>query len=195
MEIVDPSTRVCLVLEPSYMPRQVCTARSAFYHLMKSHGHGLTITGEHMDWNLITTNNLVVSPDQPVMRSAHNVWPIPTIFVANQAFFYKKRKEKKSVSLMDLYKAYKGICQICLQHKQLKEFSRDHIFPQSKGGTDDAENLILACKQCNSHKSDIYPYYNVRGEMLKPKKFFNNGFFMPEVHDIRPEWESFLFLK
>ncbi len=31
-------------------------------------------------------------------------------------------------------------------------FSVEHIFPISKGGTDDLENLALACQGCNGHK-------------------------------------------
>ena len=29
----------------------------------------------------------------------------------------------------------------------------DHIIPESEGGTDDMENLALACPMCNTHKS------------------------------------------
>ncbi len=29
----------------------------------------------------------------------------------------------------------------------------DHIVPKARGGTDDEENLCLACRLCNSHKS------------------------------------------
>jgi hypothetical protein len=31
----------------------------------------------------------------------------------------------------------------------------DHVVPQSKGGTDDAANLVTACRDCNSGKSDV----------------------------------------
>jgi hypothetical protein len=30
----------------------------------------------------------------------------------------------------------------------------DHILPESRGGTDDESNLILACPMCNSHKAN-----------------------------------------
>ena len=30
----------------------------------------------------------------------------------------------------------------------------DHIVPQARGGTDEADNLVLACPMCNSHKAD-----------------------------------------
>ncbi|MBC8142749.1 MAG: HNH endonuclease [Armatimonadetes bacterium] len=36
------------------------------------------------------------------------------------------------------------------------ELTYDHFVPQSKGGTDDAENLVYACHACNEFKGDYY---------------------------------------
>lgn len=33
----------------------------------------------------------------------------------------------------------------------------DHIIPVAKGGSDDLENLVAACKRCNSAKQDKMP--------------------------------------
>src|SRR3989337_2122169 len=35
-----------------------------------------------------------------------------------------------------------------------KELHADHIIPCSKGGKDYLDNLVTACKDCNSHKHD-----------------------------------------
>lgn len=51
----------------------------------------------------------------------------------------------------------------------------DHIIPESKGGTSEEKNLIMACPMCNSHKADrvngrdvntgeIVPLFNPRNE-------------------------------
>jgi 5-methylcytosine-specific restriction endonuclease McrA len=39
----------------------------------------------------------------------------------------------------------------------------DHIVPRSKGGSDSPENLISACRPCNSHKKDtmVGPVHSV----------------------------------
>lgn len=34
----------------------------------------------------------------------------------------------------------------------------DHIFPRNLGGQDEIQNLVAACKSCNSSKSDKLPY-------------------------------------
>jgi hypothetical protein len=34
-------------------------------------------------------------------------------------------------------------------------FEVEHVFPTSRGGSDDLENLALACRACNSHKGDV----------------------------------------
>ncbi|MCB9311012.1 MAG: HNH endonuclease [Lewinellaceae bacterium] len=44
----------------------------------------------------------------------------------------------------------------------------DHIFPKKLGGKDDAENLIFACRTCNSSKGkkDLMEWMAYRGQFL-----------------------------
>lgn len=58
-----------------------------------------------------------------------------------------------------------SICNYCGSTEKL---ALDHIFPQKLGGKDDAENLIFACKSCNSSKGkkDLIEWMNFRGEFL-----------------------------
>ncbi|MEB3383156.1 HNH endonuclease [Flavobacterium psychrophilum] len=57
------------------------------------------------------------------------------------------------------------ICNYCGSNIKL---SLDHIFPQKFGGKDDAENLIFACKTCNSSKGkkDLMEWMIYRNEFL-----------------------------
>ncbi|MCB0110838.1 MAG: HNH endonuclease [Caldilineaceae bacterium] len=47
-------------------------------------------------------------------------------------------------------------CGYCQSHQQYVPWRLEieHITPISKGGTDNEENLWLACRACNSYKSD-----------------------------------------
>ncbi|MCU0239141.1 MAG: HNH endonuclease [Pyrinomonadaceae bacterium] len=49
----------------------------------------------------------------------------------------------------------KNRCGYCLAPQELvpQKLEIEHIQPKSKGGTDEEENLCLACSECNSHKS------------------------------------------
>ena len=51
-----------------------------------------------------------------------------------------------------LYGQQEGLCGGCGEHFPFKNFTVDHIVPQSKGGTDHYDNLQLLCNYCNSVK-------------------------------------------
>ena len=57
------------------------------------------------------------------------------------------------------------ICNYCGSNEKL---ALDHIFPQKYGGKDDAENLVFACKTCNSSKGkkDLMEWMIFRNEFL-----------------------------
>jgi 5-methylcytosine-specific restriction endonuclease McrA len=44
--------------------------------------------------------------------------------------------------------------QSCVYCGSLRNLSLDHVFPRRAGGTDKPENLVWACRSCNSSKGD-----------------------------------------
>lgn len=46
------------------------------------------------------------------------------------------------------------LCAYCKKTLHFRTMTIDHVVPRSKGGTDDLSNLVVACKQCNTLKSD-----------------------------------------
>lgn len=57
------------------------------------------------------------------------------------------------------------VCNYCGSAENL---ALDHIFPQKYGGKDNAENLIFACKTCNSSKGkkDLMEWMSFRNDFL-----------------------------
>lgn len=58
--------------------------------------------------------------------------------------------------------------QICNYCGSSEKLALDHIFPQRFGGKDNAENLIFACRTCNSSKGkkDLMEWMNFREQFL-----------------------------
>ena len=58
--------------------------------------------------------------------------------------------------------------QVCNYCGATEHLALDHIFPQKKGGKDDAENLIFACRSCNSSKGkkDLMEWMQSRENFL-----------------------------
>jgi len=58
--------------------------------------------------------------------------------------------------------------QICNYCGSTEKLALDHISPQKYGGQDNAENLIFACRTCNSSKGkkDLMEWMNFRGQFL-----------------------------
>ena len=60
---------------------------------------------------------------------------------------YRKRKH-------ELFGNQEGLCAGCRVMFPFRNFTIDHIVPQSRGGTDHLDNLQLLCGACNSLKGD-----------------------------------------
>ena len=68
-------------------------------------------------------------------------------------------------------------CLYCKRRMELNfmnelSFSFDHTIPQSKGGTDEINNLEIICIQCNEMKGDKQPdwfFRNVKGLIIRKR--------------------------
>ena len=53
-----------------------------------------------------------------------------------------------------LFGQQEGLCAGCKGDFAFRNFTIDHVVPQSRGGTDHLDNLQLLCGACNSVKGD-----------------------------------------
>lgn len=60
------------------------------------------------------------------------------------------REWKKEIEMKEPYCAYCGTT---------NNLSIEHIIPRAKGGSDNSDNLVHACKSCNSSKKDTTIFY------------------------------------
>lgn len=55
-----------------------------------------------------------------------------------------------------------NFCWYCGKELPPSELTIDHVFPRSKGGKNNMDNIIMACKSCNSSKGnmDLFEWYS-----------------------------------
>jgi HNH endonuclease len=51
----------------------------------------------------------------------------------------------------------------CIYCASTEQISLDHLVPRSRGGTDDEDNVVMACRACNSSKGDrgVYEWFKL----------------------------------
>ena len=187
MNFVNPNEKTTLLLNNAWQPITVITARAAFMHTLKGRAtcldknmnyyHSLDSWQEYSD----------IHDDQPALRSANKDWKIPTLVIVTSKFF--RRPKKKKLSLYELAKYHKNVCQYCMGKFKTKELTIDHVVPRSKGGQDTQENRVLCCRPCNQEKGNLYPWFKKNENMpsgpVVPSFIF-------EGREVRDEWKPYL---
>lgn len=198
MNVVKPSDRVTLLLDQTYMPCGVITAKAAVYHCIKNHGRFLDANMVPHEPASLHKGNITWRPDQPAMRSAHQVWPIPTIFVAGWRFYYRSRKklgDDNLPPLRDVYEFYRHVCCFCGEKiRHIRDASREHLIPKSRQGPDGYSNVVLAHRSCNSLAGNSVPKLDSEGNEITAKmRVYPSHFVLPHDVDMRGEWKDLLF--
>lgn len=66
----------------------------------------------------------------------------------NRVFFSEKEK-------YEISNKSEGRCAHCGQLMSVEEMTVDHVYPLSKGGTNNPINLVILCEKCNKEKRDM----------------------------------------
>jgi 5-methylcytosine-specific restriction endonuclease McrA len=56
-----------------------------------------------------------------------------------------------------LFRRDANVCMYCGLHFMIRDLTRDHITPVSRGGGDIWQNVVAACRRCNNHKGGRTP--------------------------------------
>jgi len=149
-----------LLLDSSFMPYSFLTGRATFLHLIKNNIKCFDANENLVDNNLQWFSNEGINfhKDQPFLTSKDKIWFLPTTAVIKSSFFSKRKRMPRTLSLQKLCLIFDYTCQICYEKFDKKDLTIEHIFPRSKGGTKEIENITLTCAPCNQIKKDMYPF-------------------------------------
>jgi 5-methylcytosine-specific restriction endonuclease McrA len=78
------------------------------------------------------------------------------------------------------------VCQYCGKAAE----NVDHVVPRSKGGPHSWDNVVAACRRCNSRKENRLPHE--AGLTLARNPFVPKDGFRLSLGRLEPDWEPFL---
>ena len=160
-----------LVVDSSFMARSIISTERAFVISYKGNAE---IVAEHPE-----TFGLV-NPQLAIFK--------PSII---RVFKYVKQNiHKVPLSRENVYRRDNFECVYC-GNSNIKTLTLDHVIPQSKGGKDSWDNLVTACRSCNSEKADLT--LDEYGKEIPEPKRPHYLMLMKQMQDIPVEWETFLF--
>lgn len=139
--------RKVLVLNYDFNPISVCTVQRAFI---------LTY---------LKKTELVKSANGYKLHSVTDSFPLPAVIRLKK--YVHIPYKGVALTRQNIFKRDHFVCQYCGTGKDL---TLDHVIPRSKGGRSTWDNLITACRRCNSRKGDYSPDQAGIKLMTKPFK-------------------------
>lgn len=164
-----------LVLNQNFEPLNVCTLKRAIRLMIKKKVEVV----ESIDGRFIFSINVTL-PYPSVIRLRYYVGR-PKFNVA---------LTKKTVLMRDNYR-----CQYCGSKEG--EMTIDHVVPRDRGGKTIWENVVCACKSCNTKKGNRLPEeagMKLLSRPRKPRLLPFLGMSKTQIALQREEWRKYLFL-
>ncbi len=159
--------RRVLVLNASYQPLNLVNVKRAVVLVLKEKAEIIEEHGEYIH------SERVAVPYPSVIRLVYYVnIPYRAVSLSRRAVFIRDRYT----------------CQYCGERAE----SIDHIIPRSRGGEHAWENVVAACRRCNTRKMNRLPSEAGLRLMHKPVEPHNHIWILSLAADIHPSWEPYL---
>lgn len=126
--------RKVLILNQDYRALTICSVQKAFIlvYLRKA--------------------ELVAEAQDKQIQTVNSSFPLPSIIRLNR--YVNLPYKGVMLSRQNIFKRDGNKCQYC---GAVQDLTLDHVLPRSRNGKSSWENLVTACKSCNSKKGDYTP--------------------------------------
>jgi 5-methylcytosine-specific restriction endonuclease McrA len=155
-----------LILNATHQPLAVVTARRAVVLVLKDKAE-------------------VVVPDGMVFHSERLDVEAPSV-VRLRYFVKVPYRARAALTRRAVFARDDWSCQYCGRSAE----NLDHVVPRSRGGAHSWENVVAACRRCNSRKENRLP--NEVGLSLPRKPFAPADGFRLSLGRLEPAWEPYL---
>jgi len=163
--------RLVLVLNASYEPIHICTARRAITMVLK----GAAVVEECSIYTIRTSRIDV---------------PVPSVIRLRQ--YRRMPRVQRAVSRRGILLRDSGACQYCGARLPSKDLTLDHVVPRSRSGASTWENLVACCMPCNNRKGNRTPQEAGMALLRQPRQITFHATHRLIAGDNRT-WEKYLF--
>jgi 5-methylcytosine-specific restriction endonuclease McrA len=157
-----------LVLNATYEPLSVVSERRAVVLVLSAKADVLHETGT-------------------AMHSEHLSVAIPSV-VRLRSFVHVPYQRRAAISRRGVFLRDGGKCQYCGSRAE----SIDHVVPRSRGGQHIWENVVAACRRCNTSKRDRYLHETSLELRRSPEAPCHLSWVTVAVGRVPELWEQYL---
>jgi len=178
-----------LVLNRSYMPIHVTTARRAFSLLYQ--GLARAIDKHYQTFDFDSWSEVAIEAQDQTIGLVDRLVKIPKVIVL--IAFDRMPRRHVRFSRHNIYARDNNTCQYCGAQYPRSELNLDHVVPRSLGGTSTWENIVCSCLACNRRKGGMTPReagVRLRRPPRRPKWTPMMGLLVTEIR--HREWLPFL---
>lgn len=143
-----------LVLNRSWMAIHVTHVKRALCLLYQGHAravHPQSFSLHDFDeWRAVAENDVTRFVHTPSIKI-----PVPDVILLK--WFNGFIRHDVRFSRHNIFDRDGNTCQYCRKRFSRAQLTLDHVIPQSRGGDDSWENLVVACLPCNVKKGNRTP--------------------------------------
>ena len=124
------------------------------------------------------------------VHSAKKAFQIPSVIVLKRFVdekFFTLPCTRKNVILRD-----ENQCQYCRSHFREDDLTIDHVIPRSKGGKNQWDNVVAACKPCNQKKGALLPDRAPVSLLRTPRKPSYRTLIKKRIGKANLKWQEYL---
>ncbi|MCB1784149.1 MAG: HNH endonuclease [Alphaproteobacteria bacterium] len=122
----------------------------------------------------------VVSEYERTVRSPGMEMNLPSVLALKE---YIPMARTPAFTRFNVFLRDQWTCQYCGEQSKTSELTFDHVIPKSRGGRTSWENIVAACRPCNTGKGNLMPAEAGMYPMREPRR--------PSIYELQDRGRKF----